>query len=126
MQNIIIERTKSTPYVEMNADHNKLIIIGQSYPENAFNFYEPLIQWIDAYLELKPSQVTIDLNIPYINTSSSKCLMDILDKLEEAHLEGIKIQLAWYCNEENESEIECAEEFLEDLTLKYEIIIQKG
>jgi hypothetical protein len=48
--------------------------------------------------------------------------MDILDKLEDAHAEGISVSLLWYCNEENESEIECAEEFLEDLTMEYKII----
>lgn len=122
MQNLIIEKTKSTPYIEFNYEQNKIVITGQSYPENAFNFYEPLSRWVDEYFAAKPSQLLIELNIPYINTSSSKCLMDILDKLEEAHLQGVSIKLKWFCNEENESELECAEEFLEDLTFDYTIV----
>lgn len=122
MQKLIIEKTKSTPYIEFNYEQKKIMITGQSYPENAFNFYEPLSRWIDEYFAQDPPDLSVELSIPYINTSSSKCLMDILDKLEEAHLQGINIKLKWYCNEENESELECAEEFLEDLTFDYTIV----
>ncbi len=70
----MIDKTKSTPYIEFDPILNKLIINGQSYPENAFNFYEPLTKWVDEYLSSSPSEVKVELNIPYINTSSSKCL----------------------------------------------------
>ena len=42
MSNLYIEQTKSTPRIQFEADSNKLRIEGQSYPENAFKFYEPV------------------------------------------------------------------------------------
>ena len=122
MENLMIERTKSTPQIEFSYDRHQLSINGQSYPENAFNFYEPVTKWIDDYLALEPEIIVVEIDISYINSSSSKCLTDILDKFEEAHQKGIQVKLNWYCNEENESELECAEEFLEDLTFEHQII----
>ncbi|MOA55695.1 hypothetical protein D3C78_1795300 [compost metagenome] len=48
--------------------------------------------------------------------------MMLLDRLEEAYLGGKLIALIWYYHSDNESELECAEEFKEDLTLPFHII----
>jgi len=118
-----ITGTKSTPEVRFDPGANQLMIRGQSYPENAFKFYEPLLNWVDEYLEHVQDeiQVTIELHLPYMNTSSTKCFMMLLDKLNEAFLTGKKVQIHWYYNIENDSELECAEEFKEDLTLPFHI-----
>ncbi|HHY72225.1 MAG TPA: DUF1987 domain-containing protein [Bacillus bacterium] len=124
MNGLFIEATKSTPEVCFDAENNKLVLNGQSYPENAFKFYEPILKWLDQYIaQLQPEvQVTIELSLSYINTSSSKCLMMLLDTFEEAFHDGILVQLNWYYNEDNESELECAEEFTEDMSFPFEII----
>lgn len=59
--------------------------------------------------------------MPYINTSSSKCIMMLLEKLENAFCNGKKVAVRWYYETENEIAMECAEEFKEDLTLPFEI-----
>ncbi|WP_096201363.1 DUF1987 domain-containing protein [Bacillus sp. FJAT-45350] len=119
-----IESTNSTPEINFDSENNVLVMKGQSYPENAYKFYEPLFLWIDHFLEQLQSghSVRIELDLPYINTSSSKCLMMLLDKFEEANSPDNPFSLFWYCDMENESEVECAEEFVEDLTFSYEII----
>lgn len=124
MNGLYIEATKSTPEISFDPDENKLILRGQSYPENAFKFYEPILNWLKQYIEKLQAevQVIIELNLPYINTSSSKCFMMLLDLLEDAYNDGKLIDLKWYYNEENESELECAEEFKEDLSFPFQII----
>lgn len=47
MYDLFIEQTKSTPKVLFDHQNAKLSIQGQSYPENAFQFYEPIIAWLD-------------------------------------------------------------------------------
>lgn len=124
MNNLYIEGTKSTPTVRLDFEKNMLFLQGQSYPENAFKFYEPIFQWVDEYLEKLDSVVLvqIDFNLPYINTSSSKCIMMLLEKLDKAYESGKKLSLKWYYDEDNESELECAEEFKEDLNLPFTIL----
>jgi hypothetical protein len=124
VEQLIIEGSKSTPYVHFDPGAGVLRFQGQSYPENAFKFYEPVFQWVDEYLDSlqTAASVMIELELPYINTSSTKCFMMLLEKFEEAHLQGKKISVQWLCNPDNESEHECAEEFKEDLTLPFEIV----
>ena len=127
MEPLQIEATKSTPSVHFDPLSGMLRIEGQSYPENAFGFYEPLMNWVDEYLgQLQQSaKIVIELQLPYINTSSTKCFMMLLEKFEEAFQSGKHVSVAWYCNADNESEFECAEEFKEDLTLPFEIIAKE-
>jgi hypothetical protein len=126
METLYIEGSRSTPEINFDPHQNKLVIWGQSYPENSFKFYEPILEWIDQYLTTPAESFEVALNIPYINSSSSKCLMDILEKLNDAYEEGKSFSFKWYCDIENESELECAEEFREDVTFPFEIIPLSG
>ncbi|HJV44578.1 MAG TPA: DUF1987 domain-containing protein [Bacillota bacterium] len=128
METLMIEATKSSPKIEFNPIQHVLAIKGQSYPENAFKFYEPIFYWVDDYLQAVEDEVTIEVDfvLPYINTSSSKCIMMLLDKFEDAFQNGKKIKLNWYYDKENESELECAEEFQEDFSFPFHIVPRKG
>ena len=123
MELLYIEQTKSTPEIYFDPAKNLLSIKGQSYPENSFKFYEPVFSWLDQYLAgvEKEIVVEIDFLMPYINTSSTKCLMMILEKLEEAYQTGKKIGVIWYYDADNETAMECAEDFKEDLILPFEL-----
>lgn len=123
MKGLFVEKTKSTPEIQFDPDNFKLRIEGQSYPENAFKFYEPIFAWIDNYLQQLEAEVVLEIyfHMPYINTSSSKCVMMLLEKLEDAYHAGKKVAIRWYYDVENETALECAEEFKEDLTLPFEI-----
>lgn len=123
MQALIIEQTKSTPAIHFDPVNHQLNIKGQSYPENSFKFYEPVFAWLDEYLAQVEAQVTVRIyfHMPYINTSSSKCLMMLLERLEDAHKKGKHIGVLWYYDPENETAMECAEDFKEDLTLPFEL-----
>lgn len=124
LQAINLEATRSTPEIRFDPASNRLSINGQSYPENAFAFYQPLLKWIDDYFEqLAPeTEISVELQLPYINTTSTKCLLMLLEKLEEAYEGGTRVAVRWLYDEDNESELECAEEFKEDLTLPFRII----
>ena len=125
MENLCIEQTKSTPTIQFDVANNKLRIEGQSYPENAFKFYEPIFNWLDQYMAEIDRETVLEIyfHMPYINTSSSKCIMMLLEKMENAYQEGRKVAIQWYYNREDESALECAEEFKEDLLLPFTIVV---
>lgn len=124
MERLYIEGTKSTPEIDFDPSKNILKISGQSYPENAFKFYEPIFQWVEDYIKEIQGELLIEIEfkMPYINSSSSKCIIMLLDKFQEAFEEGKDIIINWYYDEENESTIECAEEFKEDLSLPFNLL----
>ena len=123
MNGLFIEKTKSSPEVRFDMENYRLRIEGQSYPENAFKFYEPIFAWLDEHLRHIEQEVVLEIyfHMPYINTSSSKCVMMLLEKLENAYRDGQKIAIHWYYDKESETALECAEEFKEDLTMPFQI-----
>ena len=123
MNGLYIEKTKSSPEVRFDLQNYRLRIEGQSYPENAFKFYEPVFAWLDEHLRHIEQEMVLEIyfHMPYINTSSSKCVMMLLEKLENAYRDGQKIAIHWYYDSENETALECAEEFKEDLTMPFKI-----
>ena len=124
MERLFIKELKSTPLVDFDAVKDMLVIKGQSYPEDSFAFYKPLLEWLKEYLAGKVGQeISIEITLTYTNTSSSKCIMMILDLFEDAYEKGVMTRLNWICNEHNEYEQECAEEFKEDYTFPFKIIL---
>jgi hypothetical protein len=81
MENLEITATKYTPEITFDAGSNVLEIKGETYPENTAEFYAPVFTWLDEYIaQLQDQQVTLNLEITYFNSSSSKVLMDLFDR----------------------------------------------
>ena len=115
MENLIIEATKYTPVINMNAKKGIVSLVGKSYPENTFEFYKPMMTWFEEYFSGNEKEKTIiNLEIIYFNSSSSKLLFDLFDLLEEEHKSGKTIEINWIYDEENVSALEEGEDFNED------------
>ena len=123
MDRLFIEETKSSPRIDFNPQTGILIIEGQSYMENAFKFYKSLFEWMDEYFELNTENVQVDIRLSYLNTSSTKCLMDIIFKLEQVVQIGKKVKVNWYYKSRNI--LECGEELQEDLEEELEFNLLK-
>ena len=122
MKILNIEKKKGTPEVILNNELNIYEINGESYPENSAEFYNPIINWISEYCKDYLKKLTLNINLTYFNTSSSKALLDIFDILEDFHINNGKVTVNWYYNIEDESTKENGEEFAEDLTFPFNII----
>jgi hypothetical protein len=116
MEILFIEGTKSSPKVRFDPATGVLEISGKSYPENAPKFYGPIFEWLHEYLDTGRTQSTqVILEIVYFNSSSSKALLNILDLLDQAARNGKKIVIDWRYHPENETALECGEEFAEEV-----------
>jgi len=125
LETLIIEKTQSTPYIYFDKTTNVLIIKGESFPENSAKFYAPVLEWLKEYIiTLDNEKVTMQFEIVYFNSSTSKVFMTILDMLQSAVENGKDISVLWLCDAENETAIECGEEFKEDLgRLPFDIVL---
>ncbi len=123
MNNLNIEETKYTPKIDLNYEKGTVSIVGKSYPENTFEFYEPVMKWLEEYFKSNAKETTsIDFEIIYFNSSSSKLFFDLFDLLEE-NKKTNNIIINWIYDEENESALEAGEDFQEDFeTLKINLI----
>ena len=121
MNDLKIEGTQSTPAISSEYAAGVLEMRGDSYPENSFELFSPVLDWIEAYLRDGDRPLTLNLQLLYLNTSSVKVMMDIFDILEEAHGKGRKVEVNWYYDEQNERVAELAEEFKEDCTFPFNV-----
>ena len=128
MDNLLIEATKYTPEISFSAETNVLELKGETYPENTAEFYAPVFKWLEEYLQqLGDQAVSVNMEIIYFNSSSSKVLMDLFDRFEDAVKEGKNITINWIYDKEDESALEYGEEFQEDLeVLKLNLVEKAG
>jgi hypothetical protein len=116
MENFVVGATKSSPAIFFDAENGILEITGRSYPENVAKFYAPVFEWLERFLASVGSKgVTVNLEMVYLNSSSTKAFMNMFDALERATENGTEVTVNWRYNEENETALECGEEFMEDL-----------
>ena len=121
MKDLHFTATTSTPDVDANWEAGRLRMGGDSYPENSFDIFQPVIDWLESFLTTETRPILLELSLVYLNTSSVRVLMDMLDILEEAHQGGRGVEVVWLCNENNERVGELAEEFKEDCTFPFHI-----
>jgi len=118
MENLHIKATKYTPEIDLDIN-GTISLVGKSYPENTFEFYAPMMEWVKNYFTSGVADVTtINIEIIYFNSSSSKLFFDLFDLLEDN--EDHKIVINWIYDEDNESALEAGEDFVEDF-VKLEI-----
>ena len=121
MNNLHIDSTQSTPSISADAHAGIIEMRGDSYPENSYELFSPVMQWIDDYLAAADCKLVLNLHLLYLNTSSVKAMMDIFDMLEEAHRAKRAVEVNWYYDEQNERVAELAEEFKEDCSFPFVI-----
>ena len=113
MENLIIAETQYTPSIEM-LTQGSITFVGKSYPENTFEFYNPVMVWLKTYCVEQPAQaLQVSLEIIYCNSSSSKWFFDFFDVLNE-YKDACQITVEWVYDEENESAQEAGEDFIDD------------
>ncbi|MEY3220626.1 MAG: hypothetical protein RIT27_1983 [Pseudomonadota bacterium] len=117
MDNLNISATTQTPAIYFDEENQTLNMIGECYPENITKFSLPLFAWLNNYLMVLETQLfTVNIELIYFNSSSSKMLLDLFDCLQSAVVENQKnIVVNWIYDVENESALEYGEEFKEDL-----------
>lgn len=124
MENLLIQATKSSPEVNLNAQTGIMSIVGKSFPENTFEYYNPIIKWLKEYLkETKNQQVIFNLDLEYLNSSSLKAYFDLFDTLNNIDNTSLDIVINWIFDSENDIAEETGEDFMADFeTLNIKLI----
>jgi hypothetical protein len=101
MENLLITATDETPLIDFKSDGN-LLIKGVSIPENINNFYKPIVDWLGVFEKNLPSAILLQFEIEYINTSSTRVLMDIVKKIDAFKSNCPNTQIVWTYDEEDD------------------------
>ncbi|MDR5901063.1 biofilm regulation phosphoprotein SiaC [Halomonas icarae] len=120
-QDLNLAGSVSTPAIQSDWQAGRLCMQGDSYPENSYELFGPVIGWVEAYLAQESRPLELCLELVYLNTSSVKVMMDIFDLLEEAYQGGRRVEVVWHYDARNDRIAELAEEFKEDCSYPFVI-----
>ncbi|MCH1583488.1 MAG: DUF1987 domain-containing protein [Flavobacteriales bacterium] len=100
-----IAATAKTPEITFHSEEQRLVLSGRSIPENAVDFYRPVLEWgQDIPADFK---LVVQVQLEYFNTSSSKCLLDLFKRLENS--DALEVQ--WYFDADDEDMLEAGEDY---------------
>jgi hypothetical protein len=128
MENINIEGKHGVnfvPTVDFNADTGICELAGESYLEDTIEFYAPLFSWLKQYSAEVKKPITFNFRLRYFNTSSSKCIIDILNILKSHEEKGYTVDVNWFYDAEEEDiedELEEIEDFMIETNLKIKLV----
>lgn len=132
MEVINIKETEHTPKVLLDHNSNTLELSGDSRPENARKFYEPIIKWLDdynKYIYWRKEQgnpvdsIDFTFNLEYFNSTSAKFLLDVFQQLKEFNKDSELFKVKWHYDEMDIDMKESGEEFELMVEMKFEYIV---
>ena len=116
MENLSIEQTERSPRVSFDYQNHELEISGESYPENNDEFYRPIFESLQTYLNVKDNELlNFKFKMIYFNSSSARMLMKIFELLDETARNGREINIEWYYREDDDTMEEFGGDYSEDI-----------
>lgn len=122
MERLRIDGTKYTLAIDLDPATGAMVFAGESYPENARAFFAPVFSWLELFLATSPAHVNAELSLDYLNTSSTKCLLDILEVLEKFKDAGVAITVTWFYSKDDEDTLTLGQDIAEDSGLPIEFV----
>lgn len=122
MEDLIIQGTNKTPAIEFKTN-GEFKIEGRSIPEDSIIFYSPVFSWIREFNENLPAGISINVNLEYINTSSSKILLEMFKLFDQIHHSGkSEVKVTWLYEYDDEDSREEGNNYKSELNLPFTII----
>ena len=107
---VIQEALKNCPEIIYFIANNTLNISGRSIPENPELIFRRLDEWITGHFE-KNQSLTVNIQLEYINSGSSKYLYEILKKLTGYSKSAKDVVIKWLYEEDDEAMLELGEHY---------------
>lgn len=118
MKDLKIEETASSPGILFNREVGEFKIYGRSLPEDPIEFYQPVLEWLDAYTKDPLPGANFELKLTYFNTASSKVFFSIFQLIDKMNLSkpGIENKIVIFTNSDDEDLMELFEYYKELLS----------
>lgn len=119
---LIIQPTSITPFVEIDMQEGFISFKGRSSPSASLEFYYPILSSLDRAFSIGITSLTANFAFEYFNTSSSKCLFDILKRLSQLEKSGVIVNVNWFYEEYDDDMRETGEDYEDVLGLNFNYI----
>lgn len=121
MEDVFISSTDKTPEVSFKLS-GELHITGKSIPEDAEDFFAPLLKWLESYLENPAPTTSLNLNLEYFNISSSKRILFLLYKVNELVDKKRDVKVRWFFDDHDEDMFEVGQDYAFMVKVPFEFV----
>lgn len=121
MQELYLSATDKTPLVKLNRDGN-FEVTGKSIPEDAADFFDAVMHWLDSYIVSPAKVTTLTINLEYFNISSSKRILFMLYKLNDLILRNHDVRVKWLYDDEDEDMYEVGQDYAFMVKIPFEFV----
>lgn len=124
MEDLYIAPERDKPEIDFKFSQHHLQLRGESFPENAVAFYAPVVSALMNYLgETRNQTITVDFELRYFNSSSTKILLNVFRMLDQASSNGNIVHLNWHHDAEDDTVLDFGNDIASDfITLKYKAV----
>lgn len=122
MEDIYLDGTDDAPYVKMDAQEGMIELSGRSLPENVNQFFDPLILWAGDYVQSPKETTVLSFYFDYINSSSSKKILEMLMVFKSLLDQGKKLEIVWNHRMDDEDMQEEGVDFQKMLGMNFQFV----
>ncbi|MGZ3883142.1 MAG: DUF1987 domain-containing protein [Bacteroidia bacterium] len=115
-----IDRSDDTPAVLFNVN-GQLQLSGRSLPEDAFAFYVPVFDWLNAYIQSPHDPTVLTVNLEYFNTASAKQVFRLISLISGLSKKN-KVEVKWHYDEGDKDMRASGERFAKLCGMTFEFV----
>jgi hypothetical protein len=122
MKPLFIQGDETTPTIDFNNTTGVLKMSGVAIPEDVREFFKPIRDWVNNYLNHPQPATEMILHFEYLNTAASKMVFLLCEAISALHgNEGCHVKLIWKYHRGDNEMRELGEEILEQFFCLKEI-----
>ena len=111
MKCLSIKGAQNTPKVRLCAKKGLIEISGRSAPRNSYEFYQPIVDWLEEYSKAPKPKTSVNINFNFFDTGSSRCFIDVLLILQNVHNINQGVEIKWYYDIDDDEMLESGYDF---------------
>lgn len=100
METLIVKATKTNPYICFDPSNKKYEISGQSFPENPYDAFDPIFNWLNKNISKLDHTMKINIQADYFNSASNRLLLKMFRILGVQIQAGKQIKVVWKYEDE--------------------------
>ncbi len=120
MESIRIEKTAKAPLFILKDGYIRLS--GRSIPQNARQLYKICFDWVEQYVKKPEKSTKVDLFFEYIDTSSIRCVVELLTMIGSIRTDHRTVEINWYYEADDEDSYDLGAYIRAHLKVPFNII----
>lgn len=121
MEPLIIAATEDSPGISLDKGLGKFSFFGKSFPEEARRFFDPVLIWLEEYVNNPNEESTFEFRLEYYNSATSTMLLEIFYVIERIITEEKgKVKIIWNYLGVDDDMLEAGKEYSEIIQIPFE------